>query len=90
MAKCTKCGEEVPAGADLPPQAAPYPACPKCWAGWKAYPGIVVNEMRPEMSVPAHRQLLKKHEKVFRGVLKPEGGVSDYTDEDNRKRDEQP
>ncbi|CAI9832105.1 MAG: Fe(2+)-trafficking protein [Nitrosopumilus sp.] len=89
MAKCTKCGEEVPAGADLPPQAASYPACPKCWAGWKEYQVIVMNEMRLDMSMPEHRKLLKKHEKVFLGVLKPDGGVSDYTDEDNRKPDEQ-
>ena len=34
------------------------------------------------------RKLLKKHEKIFVGVLSPEGEIIDYTNEDNRKPDE--
>ena len=34
--------------------------------------------------------LLKKHEKVFVGVLTPEGDVVDYTNEENRNPEEQP
>ena len=37
-----------------------------------------------------HRKLLKKHEKVFVGVLTPEGGVVDYTNEENRHPEEPP
>ena len=40
------------------------------------------------MSMADHRKLLKKHEKIFVGVLSPEGEVIDYTNEDNRKPDE--
>jgi len=36
---------------------------------------MVINEMRLDMSLKDHRKLLKKHEKVFVGVLTPEGDV---------------
>ena len=51
---------------------------------------MVMNEMRLDMSMPDHRKLLKKHEKIFAGVLTPEGDVVDYSNEDNRKPDENP
>ncbi len=51
---------------------------------------MVMNEMRLDMSMPDHRKLLKKHEKIFAGVLTPEGDIVDYTNEDNRKPDENP
>ena len=35
-----------------------------------------------------HRKLLKKHEKIFVGVLSAEGEIIDYSNEDNRKPDE--
>ena len=50
----------------------------------------VMNEMRLDMSMPDHRKLLKKHEKIFAGVLSPEGEIIDYANEDNRKPDENP
>ena len=36
------------------------------------------------------QKILKKHEKVFVGVLTPEGDVVDYTNEDNRNPEERP
>ena len=35
----------------------------------------------------ASLNLRKKHEKIFVGVLSPEGEIIDYTNEDNRKPD---
>ncbi len=40
--------------------------------------------------MPDHRKRLKKHEKIFAGVLTPEGDIVDYANEDNRKPDENP
>ena len=51
---------------------------------------MVMNEMKLDMSMPDHRKLLKKHEKIFVGVMSPEGEVIDYSNEDNRKPDEPP
>ena len=50
----------------------------------------MINEMRLDMSLIDNRKLLKKHEKVFVGVLTPEGDVVDYTNEDNRNPEERP
>lgn len=85
---CTKCKSEIPENAQLEPQAEKYPCCGKCWAEWKEYRVMVMNEMRLDMSMPDHRKVLKKHEKIFAGVLSPEGDVIDYSNEDNRKPDE--
>lgn len=84
---CTKCKTEIPGGEALDPFAAKYPCCNKCWAEWKEYRIMVINEMRLDMSMLDHRKVLKKHEKMFVGVLTPEGGVIDYTNEDNRNPD---
>ena len=62
----------------------------RCWAEWKENRVMVINEMRLDMSLKDHRKLLKKHEKVFVGVLTPEGDVVDYTNEENRNPEEQP
>ena len=48
---------------------------------------MVMNEMRLDMSMSDHRKLLKKHEKIFVGVLSPEGEIIDYSDEKNRNPD---
>ena len=50
---------------------------------------MVMNEMRLDMSMPDHRKVLKKHEKIFVGVMTPEGDVVDFSDEKNRKPDVQ-
>ncbi|MDX1533418.1 MAG: Fe(2+)-trafficking protein [Nitrosopumilaceae archaeon] len=89
MAKtCTKCKSEIPDNEQLEPQAEKYPCCSKCWAEWKEYRIMVMNEMRLDMSMPDHRKVLKKHEKIFVGVMSAEGDVIDYSNEDNRKPDE--
>ena len=84
---CTKCKMSIPGDEDLDVFAAKYPCCNKCWAAWKEYRIMVMNEMRLDMSMPDHRKVLRKHEKMFVGVLTPEGGIVDYADEKNRNPD---
>ena len=60
---CTKCKDEIPDSEQLDMVAEKYPVCNKCWAEWKEYRVMVMNEMRLDMSMPDHRKLLKKHEK---------------------------
>jgi len=81
---CTKCKNQISDDEQLEPVAEKYPCCNKCWAEWKEYRVMVMNEMRLDMSMPDHRKALKKHEKIFVGVLTPEGDVVDYSNEDNR------
>ena len=87
---CTKCKNEIPDNEELEPVPSSYPCCIKCWGEWKENRVMVINEMRLDMSLKDHRKLLKKHEKVFVGVLTPEGDVADYTNEDNRNPEEPP
>ena len=87
---CTKCKNSIPDGEELGIVAEKYPTCNKCWAEWKEYQVMVMNEMKLDMSMADHRKLLKKHEKIFVGVLSPEGEIIDYANEDNRKPDEPP
>lgn len=84
---CTKCKIDIPENEELDIVAEKYPTCNKCWAEWKEYRIIVMNEMRLDMSMADHRKLLKKHEKIFVGVLTPEGDIIDYSNEDNRAPD---
>ena len=85
---CTKCKISIPDSEELDMVATKYPVCNKCWSEWKEYRVMVMNEMRLDMSMPDHRKLLKKHEKIFAGVLTPDGEIIDYSNEDNRKPDE--
>ena len=85
---CTKCKNSIPDGEELGIVAEKYPTCNKCWAEWKEYQVMVMNEMKLDMSMSDHRKLLKKHEKIFVGVLSSEGEIIDYSNEDNRKPDE--
>lgn len=87
---CTRCKSEIPDGTQLDMQAAKYPCCPKCWAEWREYRVMVINEMRLDLSLPDHRKALRKNEKIFVGVLAADGGVVDYTNEDNRRPDDPP
>ena len=84
---CTKCKSSIHDDEELDPKAAAYPCCNKCWKEWKEYSVMVMNEMRLDMSMPDHRKVLKKHEKIFVGVLTPEGDVVDFSDEKNRNPD---
>ncbi len=86
---CTKCKNSIPDEETLDPKAETYPCCNKCWKEWKEYQILVMNEMRLDMSMSDHRKVLKKHEKIFVGVLTPEGGVVDYANEDNRNPEDQ-
>ena len=85
---CTKCKLEIPSDEKLDAQADKYPCCGKCWAGWKEYRIMVMNEMRLDMSMADHRKALRKYEKVFVGVISPEGDVIDYSNEENRNPDD--
>ena len=84
---CTKCKKEIPDGTELDPFAANYPCCNTCWEEWKQYRIMVMNEMKLDMSVQDHRKVVKKYEKVFVGVMTPEGDIINYADENKRKPD---
>ena len=43
-----------------------------------------MNEMKLDMSLADHRKVLKKYEKVFVGVITPDGNVINYADENQR------
>jgi Fe-S cluster biosynthesis and repair protein YggX len=85
---CTKCKKELAAGAELDLVASTYPCCNECWSEWKQYRVMVMNEMKLDMSMPEHIKVLKRYEKVFVGVMTPEGDVVNYADENQRKPDE--
>jgi Fe-S cluster biosynthesis and repair protein YggX len=87
---CTKCKNSIPDNEQLGIVAEKYPTCNKCWAEWKEYQIMVMNEMKLDMSMPDHRKLLKKHEKIFVGVLSAEGEIIDFSNEDNRNPEKPP
>ena len=43
---CTKCKETIPDTEQLGPVNEKYPTCTKCWAEWKEYQIMVMNEMK--------------------------------------------
>ena len=83
----TKCKKEIPESVVLDPMANNYPCCNECWAEWKQYRVMVMNEMRLDMSMPEHRKVLKRYEKVFVGVMSPDGDVNYFADENQRNPD---
>ena len=85
---CTKCKESIPDNEELEPQAEKYPLCQKCWGEWKEMKIMVLNEMHLDLSLADHRKVLRKHEKIFAGVMTPEGDYVDFTNEDNRNPEE--
>ena len=87
---CTKCKQEIPETQELDSQAEKYPICPKCWDEWKEMKIMVINEMHLDLSLSDHRKVLRKHEKIFAGVMTPEGDYVDFTNEDNRNPEEKP
>jgi len=87
---CTKCKNQIPDTDQLDPRAANYPTCNKCWEEWKENRIMVINELHLDMSMSDHRKLLKKHEKIFVGVMTPEGNYVDYSNEDNRNPEKPP
>ncbi|MFQ5920647.1 MAG: Fe(2+)-trafficking protein [Nitrososphaerales archaeon] len=89
MATCSKCKNSFEE-ANTDPQAKEYSACQNCWDEWKKYGIMVINEMRLDMSMREHRQMLKKYEKAFFSGETPEGGMKDYTKEEERVPDKPP
>ena len=87
---CTKCKQEIPENQELDSQAEKYPICLKCWDEWKEMKIMVINEMHLDLSLSDHRKVLRKHEKIFAGVMTPEGDYVDFTNEDNRNPEERP
>ena len=56
---------------------------------WKEMRVMVMNEMHLDMSLSDHRKVLRKHEKMFVGIMTKEGDYTDYSNEDNRNPEEQ-
>jgi len=86
MVKCIRCGNEVPDSIDWNERAKHYNSCNTCWNEWVKYSIMVINDLRLDMSVAEHRQLLKKYERMFFGVEKLEG-LRDVSREEERVPD---
>ena len=84
--KCSKCGNKFDE-SKVDPEAAKYFACSNCWSEWVTYSVMVINEMRLDLSLPEHRKVLKKYERVFLGLEKPEEGMKDMNKEEERVPD---
>ena len=69
---CLKCGKTFDEKTVEDPAASKYPACQECWKEWTTHAIMVMNEMRLDMSLPEHRKALRKHERMFFGLEKPE------------------
>ena len=70
---CSRCGKVFDEKSLDDTNAEKYPSCPDCWKEWTTYTVMVMNEMRLDMSLPEHRKALRKHERMFFGLEKPEG-----------------
>ncbi|MGH9965739.1 MAG: Fe(2+)-trafficking protein [Nitrososphaeraceae archaeon] len=69
---CIKCGKDFDDSAITDQMSQKYPSCPTCWAEWNTNSVMVINELRLDMSLPEHRKALRKHERMFFGLEKPE------------------
>ena len=69
---CIKCRKDFEDSSITDPISQKYPSCPTCWAEWNTYSVMVINELRLDMSLPEHRKALRKHERMFFGLEKPE------------------
>ncbi len=87
MVKCSKCGNEIDASVELDSRAKSYNACHNCWNEWVRYSIMVINDLRLDMSIAEHRQLLKKYERIFFGVERLDEGLRDVSKEDERVPD---
>jgi NAD-dependent SIR2 family protein deacetylase len=70
---CLKCGKTFDEKTVEDPAAGKYPSCQECWKEWTTQAIMVMNEMRLDMSLPDHRKMLRKYERIFFGLEKPEG-----------------
>ena len=48
---CSKCKGSIPDTEQLGPVNEKYPTCTKCWAEWKEYQIMVMNEMKLDLSL---------------------------------------
>jgi Fe-S cluster biosynthesis and repair protein YggX len=78
--KCTKIFDEQ---ENDDPAAEKFPSCLECWNEWKKYAIMVMNEMRLDMSMPEHRRALRKYERMFFGLEKPEGEFQKNPDQES-------
>ena len=69
---CIKCGKDFDDSSITDQISQKYPSCSACWAEWNTYSVMVINELRLDMSLPEHRKALRKHERMFFGLEKPE------------------
>lgn len=69
---CLKCKKDFDDASISDPVSQKYPSCPTCWSEWTTYSVMVINELRLDMSLPEHRKALRKHERMFFGLEKPE------------------
>lgn len=72
MKTCVKCGKNFDDQHVDDVQSLKYPSCDSCWKEWTTYAVMVINEMRLDMSLPEHRKMLKKYERIFFGLEKGE------------------
>ena len=77
---CLKCQKAFDEKTIDDPTAEKYPSCAECWKEWGDYAVMVMNEMRLDMSLPEHRRTLRKYEKIFFGLEKPEGELQKNPD----------
>lgn len=84
---CSKCGKNFDE-SHVDPAATKYSACSNCWNEWVQYSIMVINEMRLDLSMSDHRKVLKKYERVFFNLEEQEGGMRDYSKEEERVPDE--
>lgn len=77
---CLKCQKVFDEKTIDDPTAEKYPSCSECWKEWGDYAVMVMNEMRLDMSIPEHRRTLRKYEKIFFGLEKPEGELQKNPD----------
>jgi NAD-dependent SIR2 family protein deacetylase len=78
---CLKCGKNFDEKEIDDPAADKFPSCLECWDEWKKYAIMVMNEMRLDMSMPEHRKALRKYERMFFGLEKPEGELQKNPDQ---------
>tara|TARA_B100000508_G_C11260556_1_gene180875 strand:+ start:141 stop:410 length:270 start_codon:yes stop_codon:yes gene_type:complete len=83
---CSKCSNGFDE-SKADPEAVKYSSCLNCWDEWVKYSVMVMNEMRLDMSLLEHRKVLRKYQRVFFGLEKPEEGMKDVSKEEERVPD---
>ena len=84
---CSKCGSAFDETGVDDQLAMKYTSCQNCWNEWMKQSIMVINEFKLDLSMPQHRQMLKKYERAFFGAEEREGGMRDLSDESQRVPD---